>query len=243
MLMTLLAVASAHCFLLHEVRGGEARRTGADCARATSPASTFKIPHAVLALEAQVVRPDEPVQNPPERQRVAEWNRPHTLASAIRASAVWYFQRTARLIGQPRMQAWLDAIHYGNRDTSAGLDVFWLGRSLKITPEEQLALLRFFARELPASATNLSIVEEALRQAPGTLFAGGRELRLPWREGAALWGKSGWTGPGGTSWYVGQLQTGGKRYVFVSRIEPAPHPTDAADLAVRELREAGLLDR
>jgi beta-lactamase class D len=53
-----------------------------------------------------------------------DWNRDHTLASAIRFSVVWYFQEIARRIGAARMQRYVDAFQYGNRDLSGGVDRF-----------------------------------------------------------------------------------------------------------------------
>ena len=45
-------------------------------------------------------------------------------------------------IGEERMQRGLDRIGYGNRDISGGLTRFWLQSSLKISPREQVGLLR-----------------------------------------------------------------------------------------------------
>ena len=39
------------------------------------------------------------------------------------------------------MQARLSRLGYGNADISSGLDSFWLGGSLRISPREQVALL------------------------------------------------------------------------------------------------------
>lgn len=43
----------------------------------------------------------------------------------------------ARRIGPVRMQHYVDAAEYGNRDLSGGLDQFWLTGNLRISPREQ----------------------------------------------------------------------------------------------------------
>ncbi|MHC2384591.1 beta-lactamase class D [Bradyrhizobium liaoningense] len=66
------------------------------------PASTFKIPNALIALETGVVAdPDKDVFSWDGVKRPIEaWNKDHTLRSAIAVSAVPVFQEIARRIGQ-----------------------------------------------------------------------------------------------------------------------------------------------
>lgn len=50
------------------------------------------------------------------------------------------FQDLARQIGAERMQIWIDRIGFGDRNTSAGVDVFWLpakGRSNVMSKDAQ----------------------------------------------------------------------------------------------------------
>ena len=82
------------------------------------PASTYKIPHSVIALETGVVAdPDGDIFKWDGVTRpIAAWNRDHTLRSAIAASAVPVYQQIARRIGAERMKKYLDLLEYGNRD-------------------------------------------------------------------------------------------------------------------------------
>src|SRR4029077_20695418 len=82
------------------------------------PASTFKIPNSLIALETGVVEdPDKDVFKWDGVKRDIEaWNRDHTMRSAIAASAVPVYQEIARRIGQERMQKYVDLFEYGNRD-------------------------------------------------------------------------------------------------------------------------------
>ena len=123
------------------------------------PASTFKIPHALIALETGVVADvdKEVIRWDGVPNEIEEWNRDHTLRSAMRYSVVPVFQQIANRIGSERMKQFVDAFDYGNRDIGgAPLDKFWLEGNLRISALEQIAFLQRFHREdLPVSKRNL----------------------------------------------------------------------------------------
>ena len=121
---------------------------------AVLPASTYKIPHSVIALETGVVAdPDKDVFKwDGKTYAIKEWNKDHTLRTAIAASAVPVYQQIARRIGQERMQKYLDAFDYGNRNMGGGIDRFWLTGGLRISPMQQLAFIdKLRRRALPVS--------------------------------------------------------------------------------------------
>ncbi|WP_028349017.1 penicillin-binding transpeptidase domain-containing protein [Bradyrhizobium murdochi] len=113
-----------------KVRSGEGR----------PPASTFKIPNSIIALETGVVEdPDKDVFKWDGVTRSIEpWNKDHTLRSAIAASVVPVYQEIARRIGAERMQKYVDLFDYGNRDIGGGIDQFWLTGNLRIDPIQQI---------------------------------------------------------------------------------------------------------
>ncbi len=131
-----------------------AREVGADtlvcvggvlCDERFPPASTFKVPNALLALDYGVL--DGPQHELPwdgEERWLDTWNRDHSLASAIRHSVVWYFQAVARMVGVERMQAALERFDYGNRTIGGAVDVFWLDASLRISAVEQVTFWHRF---------------------------------------------------------------------------------------------------
>jgi beta-lactamase class D len=129
-----------------------------------SPASTFKICNSLIGLETGVI-PDENFvlhwdsivrQNP-------KWNADHDLKSAYKNSVVWYYQELARRVGGERMKYWLDKAQYGNRDTSGGIDQFWLTGGLRITPEEQIGFLkRLKHNKVPFSQRSIDIVKKIM---------------------------------------------------------------------------------
>jgi Penicillin binding protein transpeptidase domain len=100
------------------------------------PASTFKVPNSLIALETGVVAdPDKDVFKWDGVTRSIEaWNKDHTLRSAIAASAVPVYQEIARRIGAERMQKYVDLLDYGNHNIGGGIDQFWLTGEMRIDP-------------------------------------------------------------------------------------------------------------
>lgn len=118
-----------------------------ECAVRTSPASTFKIPHALIALETGAVSDAmDPVRWDGSSQPFAVWERDHSLHSAIAWSVVWVFQRTAASIGRERMLQQLEKLRYADDVFDGELTEFWLNGDLVVSPEEQLRFLADFGR-------------------------------------------------------------------------------------------------
>ena len=85
------------CFVLLDLKSGNTVRYKPERASIRfSPCSTFKIPNSMIGLETGVVKDLDQVFKwdgvPRSRQA---WNQDHTLRSAVRESAVWYFQELA----------------------------------------------------------------------------------------------------------------------------------------------------
>ncbi|MGE3275125.1 MAG: penicillin-binding transpeptidase domain-containing protein [Vicinamibacterales bacterium] len=214
----------------------------AECGRPTAPASTFKVPHALIALEVGVVSATEEVPWDGVDRGVAAWNRSHTLESAIRWSAVWFFQRTAGLIGPDRMRAALRSLHYAGDTFDGDIRQFWLNGDLVVTPLEQLDFLgRMMRGELPVAARHLEAVKAAMVMPAGqvTMAGGAQPFVLDWPEPLVVRAKTGNTTVDGerVSWLIGEFESGARAYVFASRVRSrAPLPSSAgADLAARVL--------
>jgi beta-lactamase class D len=181
-------------------RSGEARL----------PASTFKIPNSLIALELGVVQdPDKDVFPWDGVTRPIEaWNRDHTMRSAIAVSAVPVYQEIARRIGEARMQKYVDLLDYGNRDIGGGIDQFWLTGALRIDPVEQIDFVdRLRRRALPISKRSQDLVCDIL---PVTKVGD-----------AVIRTKSGLTGreQGSLGWMVGWAEKGEAHTVFALNMD------------------------
>ena len=125
-----------------------------------SPASTFKVPNALIALDLGVAAgPEHSIEWDGERHEIEAWNRDHTLASALEHSVVWYYQAIAREVGMANYQNYMQRLPFGDGQLGAEVDQFWLDGSLTISPREQIAFWRALdGRQLPISPTAMEQV-------------------------------------------------------------------------------------
>lgn len=195
--------------------GEEGRVIVSDLERAKQafpPASTFKIPNTVIALETGVVQSlDEPVFEWDGAMRamggkpVEAWNRDQTLREAFRNSTVWVYQEIARKVGPERMARLVDAFDYGNR-TIGEIDRFWLDGPLAITALEEIDFLRrLHAGKLPVSARAQALAREA--------------LLLETTEAYVLSGKTGWAFEHKIGWFVGWIEAKGSVRPFALNLD------------------------
>jgi beta-lactamase class D len=239
------------CFLLLDSANGSlARNPDAVCDARLPPASTFKIPHAIAALDSAVIKSAEEVIRYDGTPRdYATWRRDHTLASAMRYSVVWYFQEIAKRLGMDREEFYLRRLQYGNADPSSGLTTFWLGGSLRISPIEQMTFLRrLYDDELPVAARVTRTVRDILIQPNGVVVNANGEhpFDAPWPNGTQVSAKTGSTSfddRRAVRWIVGHVKRGSHEWIFVSCVSGGADvdANAAIDLAARSLREHGVL--
>ena len=214
-----------------------------ECGRRTLPASTFKIPHALIALQTQVVNGQTVIKWDGVERDYDAWNRDQTLQSSIRMSAVWVFQQFAAAIGRERELQQLRAFHYGSAAFEHDVTNFWLNGDLQISPLEQIAFLRhMFSYALPVDRRHIDTVKADLTMPRGKFVnaAGVHDFALSWPADTIVRVKSGNGTVSGeqVSWLVGSLETGGRQFVFAGRARAAAGTlgtTSGADLALRVL--------
>jgi beta-lactamase class D len=234
-------IAAGECVVVAPVDGGaETAVGGGECGRRTLPASTFKVPHALIALQTGVVTPATVMKWDGTRQNFLVWERDHTVDSAIKWSVLWFFQRAARSIGRERELQYLRAFRYGSQTFSREVDRFWLNGDLLISPREQVAFLqRMFRYELPVERAHVDTVKTAMTMPPGkiTNASGRHPFPLAWKPQPIVRVKTGNGTVSGdrVSWAVGEIEVSGRAYVFAGRVRSstrALEPSSGADLAV-----------
>jgi beta-lactamase class D len=126
------------------------------------PASTFKIPNTLIALEEKVIEDEYEIIIWDGKKRFYEaWNKDQTLQSAIAISCVWCYQKLAKKIGNEKYLDWLRKIDYGNKKTGLDVSTFWLEGNLKISAVEQIAFLKkLYKNDLPFQQKNLDITKK-----------------------------------------------------------------------------------
>lgn len=179
-----------------------------DFLKATSPASTFKVPNTFIALEEKAVRDENdiiPWDGTPKRLKI--WEQNYDLKNAYKNSAFWFYQEIAKKVGAEKYRTYLKKLSYGNQDISGGLTLFWLGSSLKISPKGQLEFLqKLYAGTLPFSERTYRIGKEIMIEEKTDTYT--------------LRAKTGWadTKPTHTGWYIGYVETKGNVYFFATRL-------------------------
>jgi len=173
------------------------------------PASTFKIANSLIGLSTGAVSGvDEVLPYGGKPQPFKAWEQDMNLRDAIRVSNVPVYQELARRIGLDRMRKNLAAIPYGNTETGAEVDTFWLKGPLKISALEQTRFIARLAQDsLPFDAETQRTVREILH-----LEQGGN-----WN----LYGKSGWTTTPDPDigWWVGWVEKDGHIFSFALNID------------------------
>lgn len=196
------------------------------------PASTFKIVNSLIGLQTGEIVNDSMVIKWDSVQRsVPEWNQDLSMYRAFRASSVPYYQEVARRIGKDTMQFWLDSLKYGAKsDTEevvirSAIDTFWLDNSIKITPDQQLGLVkRLYFNQLPFFKTNQEVVKKAM------LFEDNANYKLGYKTG---WGENGDRQIG---WVVGWITENEHPYFFVLNIESKDPNIDMVAVRMKMLK-------
>nr|WP_307561151.1 class D beta-lactamase [Paenibacillus sp. V4I7] len=194
-----------------------------------TPESSFKVPNALIGLEVKVVADEYDIKRWDGVEREFQgWNRDHTLGSAMRHSAIWYYQELARDIGKETMEDYLNQIDYGNRDITGGIDTFWLNTSLKISAQEQAAFME-------------KLVEEDLPFQKKTMKTVKRIMIDDEQDEYIVHGKTGTRlSDMGLGWYVGYIETNKDTWVFATNV--AGSGTKAKQLTMESLEKMKIIN-
>lgn len=179
------------------------------------PASTFKIPNSIIALELGVV--DRKII---DNEKIFKWNgqdrflkaweQDLTLKKAYHYSCMPCYQEIARKIGTGRMNQYLDKLKFGemvvNNET---LDQFWLVSDSTISQFQQIDFLkRLYLSELPVSKVTIDAMKNMMVVKATNEYTisakTGLSVRLDKYNG----------------WYVGYVETIGNVFFFATNISP-----------------------
>lgn len=210
------------CTLVTDAADGTVLREEGDCRTRVTPASTFKIPLAVIGFEAGILTDAHaPVfefkAGYPDWGGPA-WHAPTDPTRWLAYSVVWYSQIVAHRLGRAKLEAETARLGFGNADFSGdpgqdnGLDRAWIMSSLKVSPAEQVAFLRRLAtRTLPVSAHTLDETGKIV-----TVTSAGDGWTLHGKTGTALPRRAdgSFDEARAYGWYVGWAQKDGRTLVF-----------------------------
>ena len=169
-----------------------------------SPASTFKIPHSLIALNEGIVKKDSVIVWDKKIREYESWNKDQILLTAFKSSCVWCYQEFASKIGVEKYKKYLKELNYGNKKIGDDVTRFWLDESLEITTFEQIKFLkRFYTNNLPFKIEDINLLKEIMIDEKN--------------ENYTIRAKTGWEGRYG--WYVGYVETKDDVWFFSTNID------------------------
>jgi beta-lactamase class D len=192
-----------------------------------SPASTFKIVNSLIGLQTgritndtMLIKWDGKVRVFPGGDTATGWNKDMGMTEAFKVSCVPYYQEVARRIGKDTMQAWIDSLGYGNKNINGAIDSFWLNNALKISPDEQLGLMkRLYFDQLPFRKSVHEMLKGVMLQEDNTAY------KLSYKTG---WGFD--EQKNNIGWLVGWVEENNHVYFFVTFVKAGTGDVDMRNI-------------
>ncbi len=175
------------------------------------PASTFKIPHTLIALDLGIVRNENTLLKWDGKKRDYKiWQQDLTLKQAFHYSCVPCYQEIARKIGVNRMNKIVNSFEYGTMNIHAdNIDKFWLTGNSEISQFEQIDFLkRLYLSKLPISKNTELIFKELF------IVNQNNNFTLRAKTGLSINNEK------HNGWYVGYLERQDNVYFFATNISP-----------------------
>lgn len=195
-----------------------------------SPNSTYKIYSALIGLETNIISGENSLIKWNGTQYPFDsWNSDQNLMSAVKNSVTWYFQELDKRNETGIIHSYLKQINYGNSDISGGANQYWLESSLKISPVEQVQLLKkLYTNQLEFNEKNVQIIKDA--------------IKLEEKNNKHLSGKTG-TGTVNDNdvngWFIGYVESGENTYFFATNIQDEENASGkrAAEITLSILKD------
>ena len=187
------------------------------------PDSTYKIYDALLGLESGIITPEHSSMAwNGEHFSYSAWENDQDLNSAMQNSVNWYFQTMDSQLGLNKIQEFLNEIEYGNQTTSSNLDLYWSDFSLKISPLEQVTLLKKFnTNGFHLHSQNVLSVKNA--------------IKIVGTSDGTFYGKTGTgciDGQDINGWFIGYIETSDNIYYFATNIQSDSNATGKKALEI-----------
>lgn len=215
------------CLLIMDIKSGKTtiEYNHDRCLLRFPPCSSFKIAAALMLFENGILKDDHQLINwdGKKRDRI-ELNQNHTPYTWMEHSALWVTQSLMPQLGIKAIEKFLDALSYGNRDFSGGVSKAWQTSTLKISAQEQVALVaRLWKEQLPLAKRTQELTKKIL-----FIQELGHGAQLYGKTGTGcLTGKDCMTHPGKMlGWFVGVIRKDSKEYAFAA---------NASDLKAQKL--------
>lgn len=164
-----------------------------------SPAQTFHIFSSLVALHTGKLTDDSSTVVGADSTSSTL-----SLSQAFKNNSDAHFKAVANLIGKDTLKYWLDSVKYGNKIIGNDVTVFWLNDSLKISPDEQLGMIkRLYFKQHPFRAS----VQEQVKKM--MVVVNNAQYQLAYQQGRIVRGNQ------QEAWIVGWIEENRHVYPFV----------------------------
>jgi beta-lactamase class D len=154
------------CFVLYNQADNEYIKYNPTlCDTGYIPASTFKIPNSLIALEEGVIKDtNQIIKWDGHEWPNKPWNQDQTLKTAMKSSCIWVYIGIAEQVGIEKYQDYINSFDYGNKILTGPPTRFWLSGLFRISANQQIDFLRkFYNYELPKiSRQSIDIVKDII---------------------------------------------------------------------------------
>jgi beta-lactamase class D len=194
------------CFVLFNQLDNEFIRYNASlCDSGFLPASTFKIPNSLIALEEGIIKDtNQIIKWDGHIWPIQAWNQDQTLKSAMKYSCVWAYVGFAEKIGINKYQNYINSFDYGNKNLTGPPTRFWLAGLFRISANQQIDFLRkFYNYKLKVSRKSIDIVKDIM------ILEQTNKYKLSGKTGGVLINDSNYI-----MWLVGYIEKCGKPYFY-----------------------------
>jgi beta-lactamase class D len=237
------------CFLLYNMRTSQFEKVIGEnrCRERFLPCSTFKVALAVMAFDSGILKDENQVikwNGKKDSREVA--NHDQNAKTWMKNSIVWVSQGLTPLIGEKRLEGYLQAFHYGNQDISAGITQAWLvqpdakGPALRISAYEQAEFMRALW------SGKLKVLPQTVQMAKDITYLeiSPKGFRLNGKTGSNYYSDNAKKRLG---WFIAHIENGDKEYVAVTNfsdlapnIENSYGGVRAKEITKKILNDSGL---
>jgi len=199
-----------------------------------APNSTYKIFSALFALENGIItKENSEIAWDRTLHKYDKWNQNQDLFTAMENSTTWYFQHLDKQLGKKKLQTYFEQMNYGNKDMSNNITDYWMDGSLKISPVEQIGMLRtFYHNDFSFDPSTIQTVKDSI------LLEETNEHRLSGKTGTAEV-----NGQNIDGWFIGYVETEDNTFFFAVHIkgEKDAGGSTASEIALSILKKEGII--
>lgn len=207
------------CFVLYNVKTQTIEKIiGEETCKERFPAcSTFKVPLAVMAFQAGILKDEnQTLKWDGQKRFLDQWNKDQNAQTWMKESVVWFSQELTPKLGIGQFKKYLKDFQYGNQGLTGGITQAWLNppgssQALKISAFEQLEFMKkLWMNKLPVTERSMNLTKKIM-----FLETSPQGFELSGKTGSNFYDAEKKVQFG---WFIGHIKKGDAEYITISNI-------------------------